>query len=332
MAREYRKTGKRRLRLCQLAGAAMMLAIAAPAHAEEGGLGFYLLGSKTTMGGYLPGPGVYASVSNYGYFGSADIDYLNAGVTVSGDVNAKAYLPLPTVLWVIDPKVAGGNLAFSLTAPLGYKTVSANALFDAPRIQPITLGFERDNFAFGDPVLGASLGWHSGKLHYSVGTLVNVPIGQWELGNPVSIGFHRWAIDTTAAVTYLDPKTGLELSGAAGITFNVKNQDTDYQSGTEVHFEGAVMKHLSHTASIGVHGYAYKQISDDSGSGAKLGPFRGQAFAVGPAVDFTFKVGNTPIVTNLRWLHEFGVENRMKGDAVFLNFAVPLHVKAPAAH
>lgn len=320
-----------RVLIVRCALAASILIAGSQAHASEGGLGFYLLGSKTTMAGYLPGPGIYGSLSNYGYLGSANIDYLNAGVIVSGDVNAKAFLPLPTVLWVTKAKIAGGNLAFSATAPFGYKKVSADALLTTPHGNPLALQFDRDNSAFGDPVFGASLGWHSPKVHYSVGMLVNVPVGQWEFGNPVSIGFHRWAVDTTGAVTYLDPASGLELSAATGVTFNVKNHDTDYKTGTELHFEAAAMKHLSHTASLGIDGYAYKQISGDSGSGAKLGPFKGQVFAIGPALDFAFKVGKTPVITNVRYFHEFGVENRMKGDAGFLTFAIPLHVSAAAA-
>jgi len=318
--------------VCGCTALSLLLACSVPARAAEGALGFYLLGSKTTMGGYLPGPGIYGSLSNYGYSGSANIDYENAGVIVSGDIKAKAYLPLPTMLWVINGKVAGGNLAFSVTTPIGYKTVSADALLNKPRGAPLALDYNRDNTAFGDPVFGATLGWHSGKLHYSLATLVNVPVGQWQLGNPVSIGFHRLAVDETGALTYLDPKSGLELSGAAGITFNVKNHDTDYKTGTEVHFEWAAMKHLSHTASIGLHGYAYKQIGADSGSGALLGPFKGRVFAVGPALDYTFKIGKTPVVTNLRYLHEFGVENRLKGDVGFLNFVVPISVAAAQTH
>jgi hypothetical protein len=36
---------------------------ASPALAVEGGVGFYLLGSRTTMGGYVPPPGTYFSSS-----------------------------------------------------------------------------------------------------------------------------------------------------------------------------------------------------------------------------------------------------------------------------
>ena len=160
-------------------------------------------------------------------------------------------------------------------------------------------------------------------------TLSTFPLASVEFGNPVSIGFHRLAVDTTGAITYLNPKTGLELSGAVGVTLNVENGDTNYKTGTEVHFEWAAMKHLSHTASVGLHGYAYKQIGGDSGSGALLGPFKGRVFAIGPAVDYTFKIGKTPVVANLRYLHEFGVENRMKGDVGFLTWRSRLALPLP---
>jgi hypothetical protein len=301
--------------------AALAMVFATPALSAEGGTGFYLLGSKTTMGGYLPPAGVYGIVQNYGYTGSADIDFQAGGVGLSGGIEADAYFALPTVLWVTDQDVLGGNLAFSLTTPFGGKRVSAGLItkrfgleFDA----------ERDNFNFGDPVLGTTLGWHDGNLHYTLGTVLNVPIGQWELGNPVNIGFNRWVIDGTAAVTYLNPQTGVELSGAAGLTYNFENPDTNYKTGTELHFEAAAMMHLSHSFSIGLNGYVYKQITGDSGSGAVLGDFKGEVFAIGPAADFTFMVGQVPVVTNLRYFYEFEAENRMEGHAGFLNVVVPL--------
>lgn len=65
---------------------------------------------------------------------------------------------------------------------------------------------------------------------------------------------------------------------------------------------------------------------------AVLGPFKGRVFAIGPALDYTFKIGKIPVVTNIRYLHEFGVENRMKGDVGFLNLAIPISVAAPPHH
>ncbi len=294
---------------------------AVPAQAVEGGSSFYLLGSKTTMGGYMPPPGVYGAIQNYVYSGSADIDFQTGGVELSGGVDADAYVALPTALWVLDTDIFGGDLAFSLTTPFGGKWLDVGILTG---LHGIELNAQRDNFAFGDPVLGTSLGWHDGNLHYTIGSLINVPIGQWERGNPVNMGFNRWAIDTTAAITYLNSQTGVELSGAAGITYNFENPDTDYKSGTEFHAEAAAMMHLSPSFSIGVNGYAYKQITGDSGSGALLGDFKGQVLAFGPAMDYTFHIGHTPVVTNFRYFYEFDVENRLHGHAGFFNIVIPL--------
>jgi hypothetical protein len=302
--------------------------LATPAMAVEGGTNFYLLGSKTTMGGYLPPPGFYGVLQNYAYTGSADIDFETAGVTLSGGIDADAYITLPTALWVMDQNVLGGNLAFTLTTPYGGKNLEVGLITGRGR----EANADRDNWAFGDPVLGATLGWHDGYLHYTFGTLINVPIGQWELGNPVNIGFNRWVIDTTAAVTYLDTTTGFELSGAVGLTYNFENPDTDYKSGTELHAEGAAMMHLSHALSIGLNGFAYQQITGDGGSGAVLGGFEGRVFAIGPALDYTFKIGQLPVATNLRYFYEFGVENRLEGHVGFLNVAIPLGGQSPGQH
>jgi hypothetical protein len=312
-----------------LAAAVMTIAFAVQVRAVEGGTGFYLLGTKTTMSGYLPGPGFYGILMNYAYSGSTDIEIDTAGVTLSGGIDAKAYVAMPMALWVLDQDVLGGNLGFSLTTPFGGKSLDVGLIRTGPFGGVLSANTERDNWAFGAPVLGATLGWHDDNLHYTLGTLVNVPIGQWEFGNPVNMGFNRWAVDTSGAVTWLDPTTGLELSGAAGFTFNFENQDTNYQSGTEFHFESAMMGHLSHTLSVGLNGYAYKQVTGDSGSGATLGGFEGQVFAIGPALDYTAIIGQTPIIFNLRFFNEFGVENRLAGQAGFFNVAIPLGGHAP---
>ena len=318
-------------RIVLIAQAAALTAVfSSPAMAVEGGTSFYLLGSKTTMAGFLPGPGLYGVLQNYAYSGSADIDFDTAGLKVTGGIEADAYIALPTAMWVMDEDILGGHLAFTLTTPFGGKQMEAGAIFDL-RDNSNEVNADRDNWAFGDPVLGSTLGWHDGNLHYSFGALVNVPVGQWELGNPVNIGFNRWVIDTTAAVTYLNPQTKIELSGAAGLTVNFENPDTDYKSGTEFHVEGAAMFHPSHTFSFGLNGYALKQITGDNGSGAVLGDFEGQVFALGPAIDFTFHVGQRPVITSLRYFQEFSVENRLEGQAGFLNFVMPLGA-LPAAH
>ena len=70
--------------------AALTAVLSSPALAVEGGTSFYLLGSKTTMAGFLPGPGFYGVLQNYAYSGSADIDFDTAGLKVTGGIEADA--------------------------------------------------------------------------------------------------------------------------------------------------------------------------------------------------------------------------------------------------
>ena len=46
--------------------------------------------------------------------------------------------------------------------------------------------------------------------------------------------------------------------------------------------------------------YDYRQISDDSGAGARIGPFRGRVNAVGPGLTYTTLLGQTPFILNVR--------------------------------
>ena len=55
-------------------------------------------------------------------------------------------------------------------------------------------------------------------------------------------------------------------------------------------------------------------------SGFPIGPRR--VAAVGPLLAYTIKVDKQEVTLNGRWFHEFDVDNRVRGDAVFalLNF------------
>jgi len=309
-----------------LAFIASALLPAQQSFAAEGAAGFYLLGNKTSMAGFVPPPGTYVQSANYFYSGSTSAELSFAGLTISGGVDADTYYSLPTALWVVPGKVAGGNLALSVSVPIGWKDVSAGFSLTGPGGGTIAANLSDEETAFGDPVLGAALGWHQGNFYWTLGALVNAPAGLWERGNLANIGFNRWAVDLNGALTYLDMTTGLELSGAAGFTFNFENPDTDYKTGTEFHLELAAMQNFSKTFAIGIAGYYYDQISGDSGSGARLGDFEGRVAAIGPAVNVTWMLGKIPVSANLKYFHEFAVENRLEGDAGFVTFTMPLSI------
>ncbi len=289
--------------------------------AVEGATGFYLLGSKGSLAGVVPPPGVYLQSDSYYYTGDASASRnLEIGGAIVAGVEADALYEIATGLWVLPQTVLGGNLGLGFSGVIGAKDVSASVIVDP--LGGITAN--DDETAFGDPVLSAVLGWHEGNWHWNIGTLLNVPIGQWERGRLANIGFNRWGLDLNGAVTWLDPSTGWEFSSAAGITFNGENPDTDYKSGTEFHLELAAVKNLSKQLAVGVAAYYYDQITGDSGAGARLGDFEGRVTAIGPVVKYNFQIGQTPVSSSFRWFHEFNVENRLEGDAALLTLAIPL--------
>ncbi len=294
--------------------------------AAEGAAGFYLLGAKTSMAGFLPPPGTYVQDLKYYYTGDASGAFNIGGVDVSGRITADLFYDLPVGIWVAPRKVLGGNFALSLMVPIGWKDVSTGATLTGPDFSITGPGRQDDSFAFGDPVPGATLGWHEGNWHWNVGLLVNTPIGYWKKGNLSNIGFNRWAFDTTAAVTWLDPARGLEISGAAGFTFNVENPDTDYKTGTEFHLEWAAVQNFSKSFGIGIAGYHYQQVTGDSGAGAVIGPFKGRTTALGPVVNYNFNLRQIPISTSFRYFRDFDVKNRLDGQAFMFTATMPLSV------
>jgi hypothetical protein len=182
----------------------------------------------------------------------------------------------------------------------------------------------QDEFQFGDPYLQAIMGWTEGNWHWNIATGLNVPLGQWEQGRLVNLGFNRWAVDVTGAVTYLDMVQGHEASVALGFTFNGDNLDTDYQTGTEMHLEWSLTQLTPSGFSFGLAGYHYQQLSGDSGEDARLGAFKGQVTAIGPAAGLALPMSDRVATAKFRGYYEFNVKNRLEGFAAIATLAIPL--------
>jgi hypothetical protein len=166
----------------------------------------------------------------------------------------------------------------------------------------------------------------SGKLHWQLGVGGIIPSGSYVTGQLSNASLNRPAVDLFGALTWLDPATGVDLSAAAGFTFNQPNTATDYKTGNEFHLEWAASKSLTKEVSLGLVGYYYQQLTGDTGTGAVLGPFKGRAVALGGTIGYTFEVGKLPISTRLKVYREFDVQNRMEGTAGYLTVSLPISV------
>jgi hypothetical protein len=296
------------------------------AHAVDGGAGFYILGGKGSLAGILPPPGLFYTNDIYYYSGDAggSVELPTVGGDLAVGLDADALVSVNTMLYVAQEPVLGGRFAIGGVLPIVDKHVNAGAELSLGGI-PIVSGEVSDSVtAIGDPVAVAALGWDSGNWHATAYNLLNIPVGQYEEGALANAGFNRWAYDFTAAFTYLDADTGFEVSFAPGLTFNGENLDTGYESGTEFHVEYAVMQHFSQQFAIGINGYYYDQLTGDSGSAPN--DFKGEVWAIGPAINWNFQVGELPVSLKAKYLHEFDAVNRLEGEAFLFQLAIPLWV------
>lgn len=325
---------KRRLRPQRPAGigaAILGLCCAAPALADEGGASIYLLGSGGPGTAVMPPlEGVYFENDMFYYEGSAGggRQFVVGGNLVAG-LKAKIYADFANVLWVPTTDFAGGTFALAAALPIGGPSVDVDAVITGPGGGQVSISRNDSTFLIGDPLMLAMLGWKSGNMHYQLSTFVNIPVGRYREGELANLAFHRWAVDVSGAVSYHDAEAGWDLSAKAGVTFNGKNDFTDYDSGNDFHLEGSVEKIFSPAWSAGVQAYYFKQISGDGGAGARLGDFKGEVTGIGGTIAHNFTLAGTPTVARLKVLTEFDAVNRLEGTSVLFSLAIPLSVKLP---
>lgn len=248
--------------------------IVQPARATEYGLGSYLLGYSLPMVGYTPPPGVYFSDTFYLYQGSANptVNFPLGRNTVAG-VSYNFLFDITQVAWVTDVKILGGSLGFAALLPFGGERTSASLSFTGPFGVNWQFGRTASIDALGDSAFAAFVGWEAGQHHWNATLTGFVPTGYYSSTAIAFTGLHRPGLDLKAGYTYLSLQTGIEASAALGVTINAINTATDYQSGAELHFEGALNEHFPNGLAAGVGGY-YLPASD---GGWRL---RGQAWRI----------------------------------------------------
>lgn len=286
---------------------ACAIGLSSATQAAEMGFSIYPLGSMAFEAGAVPPPGLYVTTA-VGYYTGNIGGNLPIGGVVAVDAKAKVFSSSLNILYVPQKEVLGGRLGFSVNAPSGHMNLDAQAV-----IGPLDVSRSVSGWGFGDTSLKAQLGWTHGSFNHMVYVMGVLPTGKYQPGFYPDIGLNRPAVDVGWGFTWLDTKLNLEFSAVLGVTFNAVNTATDYKTGDEFHAEWAIGKKLSQQLTVGAVGYVYKQLTGDSGSGARLGPFKGQTFGVGPGLTYTTKIGDHIAIFSVRHYHEFAVERRFGG-------------------
>jgi hypothetical protein len=289
-----------------------------PAKAAEFGLSGYIFGLVLPMSGYTPPQGVYFWDTFVLYQGSGNL-FPAIGSRSSTRVTENFVADIAIVSWFPDFKLFGADPGFAVTVPFGSNRASANVTIAAKRFS-----LADEVTSIGDTEYSAILGWHAGEQHWNVTLTGFAPTGNIEPNRLSLTGLNRPALDLKGAYTYLGLQTGIEVTGALGVKLNAPNTTTNYQSGTELHFEWALNQHFPFGLAAGVGGYFYQQVTNDHGSGDQFGAFRGRVAAVGPLLSYALKAGAQEVDFSARWFHEFAVQNRVRADLIYASFSFPL--------
>jgi len=138
-----------------------------------------------------------------------------------------------------------------------------------------------------------------------------------------NLGIGHSAIDAGGGYTYFNPQTGHEFSATAGFTYNFINQSTQYQNGIDVHLDWGASQFLTKQLQVGLVGYIYNQLTDDSGSGDRVGAFRSRVVGIGPQFGYVVPLSKEyQGYFNVKGYKEFDGLHRADGWNLWLTFAV----------
>jgi len=234
---------------------------------------------------------------------------LNFGIEVRSIVTAGQFIRA----WDIP---SGGTFVMGVIVPYAAADYSSTAITGGGAV----LQRSGSNHALGDiSFIPASYYWSSGKFNFNVYGYIIAPTGQYDVNNDVNIGRNYWGLDTVFAMTWFNEATGTEISVIPGLMFNSENKDTQYRTGTEFHVEFLLNQFVSEDLAIGLRGYAYKQLTGDSGAGAILGDFKGSSWGIGPTINYIPKSMGGKFVFGASYVADVSATNRMKAGYGVIN-------------
>lgn len=316
----------------------VIVSLPSQARADAGGVGLWLPG---IFGSLAAAPGVpgwsYASIYLHlqaNAAGSQNFVTSNGarGTVVTG-LNAHGDALALGITYISPMPVLGGQAAVSILTAPGNVGVGIDATLTGPRGNAISGAVTDNRTTVSDVFYQGTLKWNQGVHNEMVYITGNIPSGTYDpnrLAN-LNLGFVGW--DAGAGYTYFDPKAGHEFSVVGGFTYSLPNRYLQYQNGIDFHVDWAASQFLSKTFQVGVAGYFYQQITDDTGPGAKLGGFRGRAIGIGPQVGFIFPKlfeGYSGYL-NIRGYKDLEVENRANTWSTWVTFAVSPAAPEPAS-
>jgi len=305
------------------------------AKADNGGVGFWLPGGMGSLAAVPGQPGWSLSTLyvhlNANAGGGKELQN-NASVVAGLHARADALAVMPS--YTFATPVLGGQLTIGAAAAPGNVGVGINATLTGPRGNQVSGAASDERATWTDVYYLSTLKWNQGVNNYMWYVLGNIPSGTYDSTRLANLSPGYTAVDSGFGYTYLNPKTGHEFSAVAGLTYNGTNSALQYRNGIDFHVDWAMSKFVSKSIHVGLAGYFYQQITGDSGAGAKLGEYKGQAVGIGPQIGFFFPAGERYTgYLNVRGYYDIVTENRPTNGTVLVTLgftpSAPEHPPTP---
>jgi hypothetical protein len=301
-----------RLSACAFVVACM--ALSSQVQATESGIGRPITGMQIApYAGIVPPTDDWIlSITSIYYEGSlgASKELPIAGKVSAGlDYHISYNLVNAVKTWGI---TAGGwNFASSFGVPFQYTGVASfhSVLPDDHATQFADLFFT--------PVVA---GYHLTQTdHIALSVQIYAPTGAYNTDRLANSGQNTWTFTPTFAYTKLLPKENIELSLNYGVEFYTANNQTEYHNAPVSVLDLLALKRFGEGWGVGVVGGYIQQLGHDSGGLADvLGGAQGHSLGIGPMLTWNGKISKTPVGATLRWVDEYNVSSRPKGNAVEL--------------
>ncbi len=294
----------------------ILVTIATQSFAAEGGLSNYIPGFYGDLALAMEPPDGFSFRNDTFYF-SGDIGESIRSGLIEADADVTLIYDYLTFLYKPDFKVFGAPVAFAITPSIGHTDIDASL-----RVGSLTADFDDDHTGLGDTTLSAMMYWNHENFHISLNNYLVTPTGDYDEDDLANTGMNYWTYEVDLAATYFNEEKGQDYSVVIGYGYNTENNDTDYQSGDEIHLDYVLNQFFSEAFAVGVNGYFYKQIGADSGDGARLGSFKGESAGIGPVISYIKNISGKDVYFIAKWLHDYHADNRVKGDYVYASFAL----------
>lgn len=252
----------------------------------------------------IPGPGQYLKWYNFIYKAENLKD--NRGNNVAGGFDANVFATAPRIIWMTETKFLGADYGWDILVPLIHTDLEIGGA-----------GVDTHETGIGDmyiePLL---LGWHGDRYDAVAAAGVWTPNGG--TSGPAAAGKGFWTgMFTLGGTTWLDEEKLWSVSALARYETNSRKRQADIRPGDDFHIEWGVARNVNKTTELGVSGYCFWQVTDDTGTGVAAPVLKDRYLSIGPEINWVHK--KSGLAFQLRYHVEFEARNRPEGHNVVFN-------------